>query len=150
MIKKCQKRVSVTFSVGSCFSTRNLHEVHTESAFLNFKCNPWPICQGNFNKLLQVSGNRVTLPCLRFGQVWELTEYSGRKPRMKPLALSFYINNKQTLHRHRTEHWLRIFFGGNDKTPSFMVPRTEQVFLIVPVHSTLVRKDGVSPISCCD
>jgi hypothetical protein len=41
----------------------------------------------------------------------------------------------------------QIFFSRKHNTQSWMIPRTENVFLIVPVNSTLVRKDGVPPIS---
>jgi hypothetical protein len=63
--------------------------------------------------------------------------------------LSIFIKNKPSAGTERSSD-RGFFFGGNDNTPSFMVPRTEQVFLKVPVYSTLVRKDGVTPILCCD
>jgi hypothetical protein len=75
---------------------------------------------------------------LVFGSVWTQTEYSARKPKMGALR------------RSRAEHsFLRrqpqIFFWEIQHT-ACMVPRTEKVFSLVPVNSTLVRKDGVPPM----
>ena len=41
-------------------------------------------------------------------------------------------------------------FLGNITHSCQWYPGHKKVFLIVPVNSTLVRKDRVSPISCCD
>jgi hypothetical protein len=75
---------------------------------------------------------------LVLGSVWELTEYSFWKPRMK----------------FRTEYQLcdvsHNFFLGNTTHSRHWYQGQKKVFLIVPVDSTLVRKDGVPPISRWD
>ncbi len=73
-----------------------------------------------------------------FGSVWEFTEYSDRKPR------------KETPVWNTICVFCVIFLFGKCKTQWWMVPRIEKVFWIVPRNSTLVRKDGVTPISSCD
>ena len=58
----------------------------------------------------------------------------------------------EVLRRSRAEHQVCgvNFFLGNRTHSCQWYPGHKKVFLIVPGHTTLVRKDGVPPISCWD
>ncbi len=77
-----------------------------------------------------------------FGSVWEVTEYSDRKPRRSPCSGAVGSTDFAASAAN--------FFFREHNTQSWMIPNPENVFLIVPVNSTLVRKDGVPSISYCD
>ncbi len=60
---------------------------------------------------------------------------------------------EEALRRYRTEHQVcgvsRNFFFGKYNTDTVVNGTKDKVFVIVPVHGTSVRKDGVPPISFC-